>query len=153
MNKELNDLIQEFKDSDYRNIEFPTYEQREKSKDLCWKIIGFLREEGEYFRASVFLLNGVIKSHYWRAREQFLSNKTLLRKVVGKSYSPGYELEFDFYIQNWLYSNHDILPLNNEFGQRVIKEFENLYHYKKIPNKYLPKGCTTYQDKEKQCQN
>lgn len=119
--------------------EYPTYEDREKFKKEAWEKISqasSLEEKAYYY------LQGVVWAHYWRAREDIESqrnSKSLLRKIRGKKYCPGYQLDIDHYTKHWLHANKRII---HEEVLNVIKE---KWGYEPEETKYLPEGCTSYQ--------
>jgi hypothetical protein len=119
---------------------YPSYEMRERVKDEGWKKISETacpREKACHY------LNNIIWSHYWRARESLEANrkwKSLLKKVMGKKYHPGYMLDMDHYIPHYLYANRERIT------QKVIDAFKEEWDYKPEKSKHLPDGMTIYQD-------
>lgn len=114
------------------------YREREELKRDCYKAM--LATDDPRKRA-LLLVNGLITAHYWRARETIEDNpgtKTKLRRIRGGEYYPGYELEIDHYIENWLWANGDCQ------NKEDIKEIENVFGYKAKKNKYMPAGHTYY---------
>ena len=119
---------------------YPSYEMREQVKYEGWEKISETvcpREKACHY------LNNVIWSHYWRAREALENNrkwKSLLKKVMGKKYHPGYMLDMDDYIPHYLYANLENSP------KEMLNAIKEQWHYEPKESKYMPKGCTCYRD-------
>lgn len=118
--------------------DYPSYEERELLKKKFHK---------EYFstdnlnKKAGLLLNGLILSHYWRARmtiEDSPRPKLKLRKIRGKKYYANYVLDIDHYTNHWLWANG--------LGQykEVLEKIEEIYGYKPEENKYMPEGHSYY---------
>lgn len=115
----------------------PDYHEREQLKTKAWESF----KKGTNDREKAFAILQVCRCHYWRAGEALDANPkriSLLRKVRGKKYYGGYELEFDHYIPHWLFAQSHLFP------DDVMKEIKNTWHYEPEESKYLPKGYTQY---------
>lgn len=113
---------------------YPTYHEREEFKSEGWREISKTDDPN---KKAWFFLYRVIWSHYWRAREEIEKNskrKSLLKKIRGKKYYPGYILDIDHYTKHWLWANKGMLD------EATIKATE----YEPEENKYLPEGRTSY---------
>lgn len=88
----------------------------------------------------------IISAHYVRAWAALQNSKAAFRrKVYGKRYSPGYELDIDVYTNNWLHSLRNHVALGRHSKAR--KDFLTYNpSYKPVRNKYLPDGMTIYQE-------
>jgi hypothetical protein len=113
------------------------YRDREKLKSVGWKLYNpkndtYTRMDGIRF---------ICDAHYWRAVEALdcPKKRSKLKKIRGKKYYPGYELDIDHYTPNWLAS------VRHLFDPEAVELFKKTYYYQEEPNKYLPKGCTIYQ--------
>lgn len=127
------------------NSEIWTHNFREEIKDLGWRLMRYHRQRKNFYHAAFYLLHGVISSHYWRAREAIENNrkcKSLLRKIRGKNYYPGYQLDIEHYVSHWLGANGDRRDL---FPIEVVRSLEEEFYFKAEKNKYLPSGMTNYQ--------
>jgi len=113
------------------------YDEREKLKQEGWKNIS---DDNQPHKNAYYFLHYIIKAHYWRAREALESThnyRTFLRKIVGKKYSPGYELDIDHYTEHWLHANKHLM------NEATLQYFIDWFYSPK-ESKYLPKGHTTY---------
>lgn len=120
----------------------PDYHQQEEMKDISWGIIKEAIKQENWIWAAWFLLHGVIRSHYWRARGRLGRKcKGRLRKIRGSKYYPHYVLDIDHYTLHWLWANGDRRDL---FPQQVIDNLEEMFGYKAECCKYLPKGMSMY---------
>jgi len=118
--------------------EYPTYREREESKNKGWEL--YKKTEDINKKASI-LLHYIINSHYWRARkllEDSPKTQTLLSKIRGKKYYPGYTLDIDHYVKNWIASNGDRL-----LSPDVLDVLEEM-SYPKEKCKYMPDGNSIY---------
>jgi hypothetical protein len=67
--------------------------------------------------------------------------KKFQRRVLGRRYSPWYELDIDVYTRHWLWANGD--RVNEQDAVRyVIDEFG----YAPEQNRFLPKGASIYRE-------
>lgn len=80
------------------------------------------------------------EAHYWRARSSLgVMPKAFQRKVHGKNYFPGYELDIDVYTRHWLWSMGEKLATND-----VLDYLADVFGYTPEKSKFLPKGYTEY---------
>lgn len=116
------------------------YEEREKLKSEAWGIINDCHATTD--QKAIAYSNGVITAHYWRAREALDARKdkrTFLRKIIGKNYCKGYELDIDTYTRHWLGANPKSVKNGDVFRLLCI-------WFPPISNKYLKGGWTDYQE-------
>ncbi|CUI18169.1 hypothetical protein PNK_p0117 (plasmid) [Candidatus Protochlamydia naegleriophila] len=112
------------------------YKEREKLKQIGYEELS--KAKHLYQKAMVYL-HRIILAHYWPARESIESlknTKTLLKKIKGREYCVGYELDFDDYARHWLWANDKIPDLET---YKCLCEY-----YVPEESKYLPKGYTKY---------
>lgn len=117
--------------------EIMSYEDREALKTKGWTLFS----EAATIQGKALGLMWVIEGHYWRQREELDGNskkKSLLRKLLPKKYSPGYELDIDHYTPHWLHSMRHLVP--DDLQQHIS---ENM-GYKPVETKYLPDGHSLY---------
>lgn len=115
------------------------YDEREKLKSEGWK--EFNEATTPSHKANI-ILHRIITAHYWRAKEELEHRrdcKSCLRKIRGKKYYPGYELDIDHYAENWIYAQR-----NRDFMKDGVYE-ELLKSYEPIKSNYLPDDCSVYQ--------
>jgi hypothetical protein len=116
------------------------FKARETLKSEAWSVIG--GDASNIDKAWALLY--VIEAHYWRAK-QILEALPVVkqRRVHGKRYSKGYELDIDVYTRHWLWSNKDADALKNKSCNLVelLKEF---FGYEPEQSKFLPVGHTIY---------
>lgn len=121
----------------FEHKEYPSYQEREEIKHRAR--IGY--SKGNDRQKVHCLLNGIIWSHYWRAREHLEANKPFqsrVLKTVFQYYVKGMQLDIDKYTENWLFSMKD------KVSDAVLKQLKSQYDYEPKENKYLPKGHTCY---------
>jgi hypothetical protein len=84
------------------------------------------------------MLMVVIDGHYWEAKAM-LDGQPLSyqRRIYGKRYCHGYELDIDVYTRNWLHANSDAL------GSELMEHVKE-YGYSPEASKYLLKGQKMY---------
>lgn len=115
----------------------PNYEERESMKQKGWD--AYRSDCSTGFKTHGLLL--VISSHYWRARASLEKMpKAFQRKVHGKRYSPGHELEIDVYIRHWLFANCTKMAID----PLVIECLNSVWHYKPEKHPLLHDGKTIY---------
>jgi hypothetical protein len=120
--------------------EYPDHETREEVKRLGWEIIHD-EKTNIYQKARAYVFY-IIWSHYWRARidiEDSKNSKSILRKIRGNKYHPGYVLDIDHYTPHWLHAN------SNGISYEVLKEIQKQFSYLPEENKYLPYAMSQYQ--------
>lgn len=84
------------------------YYEREKRKAEAWKLLS-AEDTSLTIKARALLL--LIEAHYWRAREHLEARpKAEQRRIHGKRYCRGYELDIDVYTRHWLHANGDRMP-------------------------------------------
>ena len=112
------------------------YHEREQQKTEAWRM---LADESVSLTLKAQALLRVIEAHYWRAREQLEANpRSVQRRIHGKRYSPGYQLDIDAYTRHWLHANgHRIAP-------DVIETVREQWHYEPEPSRFLAKDQTSY---------
>ena len=112
------------------------YAAREQQKAEARKI---LNEETASLARKANALIGLIDAYYWRAREHLESlPKAEQRRIHGKRYCRGYQLDIDIYTRHWLYAN------GNQFAPDVIEAVQELWCYEPEESRFLHKGKTTY---------
>lgn len=115
------------------------YEEREKLKKEGWEKFSDCKTPSGKTQV---LMHYIITAHYWRAREFIESRKDYakcLKKIRGRKYYKGYQLDIDHYTENWLFANK-----GQEFMKDgVLESCKTWYEPKK--SKYLPKGMSIYQ--------
>ena len=80
------------------------------------------------------------ESHYWRAKEDLEGcTKAVQRKVHGKRYMPGYELELEVYTRHWLWALGSKLA-----GDDILNYISDTYGFTPEKSKFLEKGKTIY---------
>lgn len=83
-----------------------------------------------------------IKGHYWRAKEALEgSPKSFQRRVLGKRWAPGIEIEFDWYVRHWLDANGMRVR-----EQDVVQCLQDEFGYTPEKSPYLPPGATYYRE-------
>lgn len=107
------------------------YEERERLKEEGWKL--FSESKTSHGKAGA-IMRFVVLAHYYRAVENL--KKSQIKKIVGKKYVPGYELDIDDYSRHWLFSMKD------HFQSDVFEALCEWYEPEEC--KFLPKGCTCY---------
>jgi hypothetical protein len=81
------------------------------------------------------------RAHYWRAREALeVAPRAVRRQVHGSRYYPGYELEFDVYVEHWLAA---VAPRLN-IPPAVLAVLSEIYGYNPCPHRCLPPGRSMY---------
>lgn len=98
-----------------------------------------------YGKASALLMR--IDAHYWRALKHLENTKRkayFLKKIRGKKYYTGYELDIDDYTRHWLSAN------GGNYDPALIECLESNWGYKAEKNKYLPEGYSIYRFSEKE---
>jgi len=111
------------------------YEQREIIKKEAWEI---LRSDAHIHIKSQAMLN-IIDAHYWRAREGFDKYpKKTQRRIHGKRFLRGYQLDIDVYTRHWLWAQ-EMAPIDKSVRDYVIKNF-----YTPEQSRFMGKGKTTY---------
>jgi hypothetical protein len=116
-----------------------TYQQRETLKSEGWAIVAAVGLH-IHFRANALL--AVIEAHYWRADEVLQTQPLAFRRRVhGRRYSPGYELDIDVYTKHWLWANGAKVK-----EQDVVKFVQDEFGYQPERSRFLPEGRTIYVD-------
>jgi len=119
------------------------YAEREALKTKAWKAIN--SKETEISEKAWGML-AIIEAHYWRAREDLEAMpKTAQRRIHGKRYLPGYQLDIDVYTRHWLASNtcltsNTCIPIPSE----VIEHVKTKGYYTPEKSKFLQPGQTSY---------
>jgi hypothetical protein len=116
-----------------------SYEELEELKRMGW--IRFAQSSDAGHKAYV-LMNYIITAHYWRAREQLETcnnYEICIKKIAGKNYSHGYELDIDHYTEHWLHAQRKAAYMQDGVLEYFIENW-----YTPNPCKYLPDGCTAY---------
>jgi len=119
-----------------------THSEQETAKEQAWLVVGD-KENPIHQRASALLR--VIEAHYWHARQALEAQpKEFLRKVLGKRYTTGIQIEIDWYTSNWLASMEGLRPFHEiaEETKYIIEEFG----YKPERHRFMKPGNTTYTD-------
>jgi len=117
-------------------MEYLKYHERERQKHKARAVLN--DPEANLFKKSRALLL-VIEAHYWRAREHLEAwSKSAQRRVHGKRYCPGYQLDIDVYTRHWLFTNGD------SEDQEVVTYLREQCGYYPEPSRFLPKGRTSY---------
>lgn len=112
------------------------YHERERQKTEAWQL---LAAENTSLTIKAQALLRVIDAHYWRAREHLEARpRTEQRRIHGKRYSPGYQLEIDVYTRHWLHANAD------RIAPDVIETVREQWHYEPEQSPFLAKGQTSY---------
>lgn len=76
---------------------------------------------------------------YWDARKHFEAMpKAVQKRIHGKRYSPGYEMDIDVYTRHWLAANGDKL------APGVLDYVREHFGYEPEPSRFLGKGQTIY---------
>jgi hypothetical protein len=119
----------------YHEIEM-NYHEREQQKTEAWRLLG--DPETSLMTKAQALLR-VIEAHYWEAREHLEARPiSEQRRIHGKRYCPGYQLDIDVYARHWLHANGDSMP------PEVIETVREHWYYKPEPSRFLAKGQTSY---------
>jgi hypothetical protein len=112
------------------------YQEREQQKAEAWRLLE-AEETSMTIKAQALLR--VIDAHYWRAREHLEARpRSEQRRIHGKRYSPGYQLDIDVYTRHWLHANGDRIPSG------VVECVREQWHYEPEPSRFLAKGQTSY---------
>jgi len=112
------------------------YHEREKRKAEAWKLLS-AEDTNLTIKAQALLL--LIDAHYWRAREHLEAMpKADQRRIHGKRYCRGYELDIDVYTRHWLHANGDRMP------PEVVQCVQDQWYYKPEQSPFLAKGQTSY---------
>lgn len=112
------------------------YNDREQQKTEAWRLLE-AKETSLTIKAQALLR--VIDAHYWRAREHFETlPRSKQRRIHGKRYCPGYELDIDVYTRHWLHANGDMI------APEVVECVREQWGYKPEPSRFLAKGKTSY---------
>lgn len=115
------------------------YYEREEIKGIAW---GLLRGEQSSLDEKACAIFMIIDAHYWRAREQLDDMPaSFRRRVHGKRYTKGYELDIDVYTRNWLAANKNIPGC-----QDAVEHFMKSTGYAPEASKFLPDGATSYKE-------
>ncbi len=115
------------------------YKERERVKTKGFKIYN---DKTKSINERALALLNIITSHYWRARlciENGRTPQTVLRKIMGKTYEKGTELDIHCYTKDWLGSNGD------RYDKEIVKVLEQEYGYVSRKNRYLGDGCSVYE--------
>lgn len=141
-NPKVQELLKKFNNLDCMYpCEYPSYQEREKAKSIGWPLFSELKIIRDYHLAVRCLLNSIVWAHYWRCRENIEERKnckTILRKIRGKHYYTGYELDIDHYTRNWLWANSDLLC------KEILEYLKEYWGYEPEENKFMKKGYTEY---------
>ena len=113
-----------------------TYTEREQLKKAAWLRIN--DADTSLLVKSQALLD-VIEAHYWRARESLEKQpKSEQRRIHGKRYCKGYELDIDVYTGHWLYAN------GNRIAPEIIAAVLMYWGYEPAESPFLMQGLTSY---------
>jgi hypothetical protein len=113
------------------------YEQRETLKEEATAVLA-QTDYPMHVRAQA--LQRWIEAHYWRARERLeASSHKFQRRVHGKRYCPGYELDIDVYTRHWLAA---VAPQIAE--QDVVAYIVAEFGYQPEMSRFLPRGHSYY---------
>lgn len=116
------------------------YDAREALKGEAWAAIA---SDISGVKKAWALLH-VIEAHYWRAREALEALPTAKQKKIhGKRYSKGYELDLDVYTRHWLWSNKDVEALKNR-GCDFVDLLKESFGYEPERSAFMPTGCSDY---------
>ena len=121
------------------NEDYIDIEEAEVIKQEGWNLLS--KEKSDYEKAQIFV-KYIIFGHYWRCRNCVNNQsrkRTILKNALGKKYSSHAELEFDDYIEHWLYSNGERLC-----GKEVMKEIESVFCYVPKQSPGFKEGMTIY---------
>ncbi len=116
--------------------EIMPYKEREDLKEKGRELLKHAHSTTEQARIH---LNFIILAHYWRAVEQLYNQSGVgrkLKKIYGKEYYPGVDLDIDTYTRHWMAANADV-P-----GPDVYQELIKIYN--PVQSKYMRKGYTVY---------
>lgn len=112
------------------------YHAREQQKTEAWQL---LAAEGISLTIKAQALLRVIDAHYWRAREHLEARpKSEQRRIHGKRYCPGYQLDIDVYTRHWLHANGD------RIAPEVVEAVREQWYYEPEQSRFLAKGQTSY---------
>jgi len=112
------------------------YHDLDKQKAEAWRLLAS-EETSLPIKAQALLR--VIDVHYWRAREHLESRpRSEQRRIHGKRYSPGYQLDIDVYTRHWLHANGDSI------APEVVEYVREQWYYEPEQSKFLAKGQTSY---------
>ena len=112
------------------------YHEREKRKAEAWKLLS-AEDTSLTIKAQALLL--LIEAHYWRAREHLEARpKAEQRRIHGKRYCRGYELDIDVYTRHWLHANGDRMP------PEVVQCVRDQWYYEPEQSPFLAKNQTSY---------
>lgn len=115
------------------------YHVREKIKNEGWDLYNNKRNPVQ--KRAHGLLDGVIRAHYWRAREALDNGsrpRTKLRRILGIRYTSSSELSMSDYANHWLFSNGD------RYDKYVIDYIKETHGYFEEESQYMPKGHSYY---------
>ena len=112
------------------------YYEREQQKSEAWKLLA-AKDTSLTIKAQALLR--VIEAHYWRALEHLDAlPRAAQRRIHGKRYSPGYQLDIDVYTRHWLHANGD------RIAPEVVECVRELWHYEPEQSRFLAKGYSIY---------
>lgn len=112
------------------------YLEREQQKSEAWTL---LAAEDTSLPIKAQALLRVIDAHYWRAREHIEAlPRAAQRRIHGKRYCPGYQLDIDVYTRHWLHANGD------RIASDVVDFVREQWSYEPEPSRFLAKGETSY---------
>lgn len=112
------------------------YHEREQQKAEAWRLLA-AEETSLTIKAQALLR--VIDAHYWRAREHLEARpRAEQRRIHGKRYCPGYQLDIDVYTRHWLHANGD------RIAPEVVECVREQWYYEPEPSRFLAKGQTSY---------
>lgn len=112
------------------------YHEREAQKTEAWRLLA-AEETSLPIKAQALLR--VIDAHYWRAREHLEARpRSEQRRIHGKRYCPGYQLDIDVYTRHWLHANGD------RIAPEVVAFVRDQWCYEPEPSRFLAKGQTSY---------
>ena len=121
------------------NEDFMDYDFAERIKQEGWSLL--TNDKSDYEKAQIFV-KYIIYGHYWRCRNGVNAQsrkRTILKNALGKKYTSKAELEFDDYVEHWLWSNGERLC-----GKEVMKEIKTVFHYEPKQSPGLKEGNTIY---------
>lgn len=112
------------------------YHKREQQKAEAWRLLGDT-ETSLTIKAQALLR--VIDAHYWEAKERLEARpKAEQRRIHGKRYAPGYQLDIDVYTRHWLHANGD------RIAPEVVEVVREQWCYEPEESRFLAKGQTSY---------
>lgn len=112
------------------------YEQRELLKREACAMLA----SDEPIPGRAWALLHLIEAHYWRAKSALENRpKRDQHRILGRRYTPGYELDIDVYTRHWLAANGA-----NVSEQDVVHYVIEHFHYEPEESQFLPPGHSVY---------